>query len=161
MSKEAIIFAGEKALVLLYGGSYSEGLCSLRYKQFCDESKSTSPVDPQSLPPTSAAAKYHSLRVYYQVMVWKDFNHDLKPEDWGWYTHDGRLMLLQTNKPAARSEMLDVMCCSCSKDCSTKRCTYHKYDLHYMPVCGEFRGVSFINSQLPDLSNDDMNDNDI
>ena len=45
--KEDVIFTGEKALVLLYGGSYGEGLYSLRYKWFCDKvSKSTSPVDP-------------------------------------------------------------------------------------------------------------------
>ena len=70
VSKEDVIFAGDKALVLLYGGSYAEGLDSLKYKRFSDNlSKSTSPVDPQFLPPTSAAAKYHSLRVYYQVMV--------------------------------------------------------------------------------------------
>ena len=84
VSKEYVIFAGDKALVLLYGDSYAEGLDSLRYKRFCNKvSKSTSPVHPQSLPPTSAAAKYHSLHVYYQVMVFKDFSHDLKPEDWG------------------------------------------------------------------------------
>ena len=161
MSKEDVIFAGDKALVLLYGDGYAEGLDSLRYKRFCDKvSKSTSPVDPQSLPPTSAAAKYHSLRVYYQVMVWKDFNHDLKPEDWGWYVHDGRLLPLQTDKPAAPSEILDVICCSCTKDCSTKKCTCCKYGLHYTPVCDEFRGVSCTNSLLHDLSNDDMNDND-
>ena len=134
----------------------------LRYKWFCDKvSKSTSPVDPQSLPPTFAATKYHSLRVYYQVLVWKDFNHALKPEDWGWYAHDGRLMPSQTDKPVAPSEILDVICCSCTKDCSTKMCTYRKYGLHYMPMCGEFHGVSCTNSQLPDLSNDDMNNNDI
>ena len=64
MSKEDVIFAGDKALVLLYGDCYAEGLDSLRYKRFCDKvSKSISPVDPQSLPPTSAAAEYHSLRV--------------------------------------------------------------------------------------------------
>ena len=150
MSKEDVIFVGEEALVLHYGGSYAEGLYSLRYKRFCDKvPKSISPVDPadpQSLPPTSAAAKYHSLRVYYQVMVWKDCNHDLKPEDWEWYTHDGKLMPLQTDKPAAPSEILDVICCSCTKDCSTKRCPCRKYDLHYMIVCGEFHGVSYTDS---------------
>ena len=51
-------------------GSCAEGLDSLRYKRFCDKvPKSTSPVDPQSLPLTSAAAKYHSLLVHYKVMV--------------------------------------------------------------------------------------------
>ena len=162
VSKEDVIFVGDTALVLLYGGSCAEGLDSLRYKRFCDKvPKSTSPVDPQSLPLTSAAAKYHSLRVHYKVMVWKEFNHDLKPEDWGWYADDGRLMPLQTDQPAAQVDILNVICCSCAKYCSTNRCTCHKYGMHCTPVCGECRGVSSTNSQLPDLSNDDMNDNNI
>ena len=28
-------------------------------------------VSPESLPPTSAAASFHSLRVYHQVQVWR------------------------------------------------------------------------------------------
>ena len=89
VSKEDVISVGDTALVLLYGGSCAEGLGSLRYKWFCDKlPKSTSP----SLPLTSTAAKYHSLLVHYKVMVWKEFNHDLKPKDWGWYADDGRLM---------------------------------------------------------------------
>ena len=67
-------------------------------------------------------------------------------------------MPLQTDQPAAPSEILDVICCSCTKDCSTNS---HKYGLHCTPVCGECRGVSCTHSQLTDLSNDDMNDNDI
>ena len=39
--------------------------------------------------------------------------------------------------------------------------TCRKYGMHCTPVCGKCRGVSCINSQLPDLSNDDMNDNNI
>ena len=55
VSTEDVIFVGDTALVLLYGGSCAEGLDSLRYKLFCDKvPKSTSPVDPQSLPLTSA-----------------------------------------------------------------------------------------------------------
>ena len=62
---ETIVTAGEKAIVSLYGGSKTDGLDSLHYKRFCDKvSKSTTPVEPQSLPPTLAAVKYHSLRVY-------------------------------------------------------------------------------------------------
>ena len=68
-NKEAIIEAGENALVSLYGGDQGEKLNTLRYKMFCEKvSKSTSHVEPQSIPPTSAAAKHHSLRVYYQIM---------------------------------------------------------------------------------------------
>ena len=84
MSKEDVIFVGDTALVLLYGGSCAEGFDSLRYKRFCDKvPKNTSPVDPQSLPLTFTAAKYHNLLVHYEVMVWKEFNHDLKPQGLG------------------------------------------------------------------------------
>ena len=94
-------------------------------------------------------------------MVWKEFNHGLKPEDWGWYADDGRLMPLRIDQPAAPSETLNVICCSCTKYCSTNSYTCRKYGMHCTPVCGECRGVSCTNSQLPDLSNDDMNDNNI
>ena len=41
-------------------------------------------IQPQILPPTSAAAKFHSLRVYYQVQQWKGIGDGLLPENWGW-----------------------------------------------------------------------------
>jgi len=37
----------------------------------------------QSLPPTSAAAKYHSLGVYFQVQEWKESAVELYPKNWG------------------------------------------------------------------------------
>ena len=46
VSKEDIIFVGDTALVLLYGGSCTEGLDSLRYKRFCDKVPKSTPVDP-------------------------------------------------------------------------------------------------------------------
>ena len=79
--------------------------------------------------------------------MWKEFNHGLKPEDWGWYADNGRFMPLKINQPAAPSEILNVTC--------------FKYGMHCTPVCGECCGVSCTNSQLPDLSNDDMNDDNI
>ncbi len=77
---EDITAAGEKALVSLYVGTKEEGLDSLRCKRFCDKiSKSTSSVEPKTLPPTSAATKFHSLCVYYQVMEWKGTCVNMKP----------------------------------------------------------------------------------
>ena len=153
-AKEAIIAAGEKALVSMYGGAEDEGLDSLRYRRFCEKvSKGTAAVEPQSLPPTSGSSKYHSLRVYYQVMEWKDACINMRPEDFGWNVVDGRYLPIQTDQPAAPSELLDVICCSCKKDCTTRRCTCRKYGLPCTNVCGECRGVSCTNSQLPDLSN--------
>jgi len=42
----------------------------------------TQAVQAKSLPPTSAAAKFHILRTYIQVQNWKG-NTSLSPEDWG------------------------------------------------------------------------------
>ena len=83
-AKEAIIAAGEKALVSMYGGAEVEGLNSLRYQRFCDKvSKGTAAMEPQSLPPTFASSMYHILRVYYQVMEWKHACINIRPEDFG------------------------------------------------------------------------------
>ena len=90
-AKEDIIVAGERALVSLYGGATEEGLDVLRYRRFCDKiSKGTSYVEPRTLPPTSAAAMYHSLRVYYRVMYWKGKCDSMKPDEWGWHIVDGK-----------------------------------------------------------------------
>ncbi|KAG1667944.1 Ribosome biogenesis protein WDR12 [Nymphon striatum] len=71
-STDDAIEAGEKALACLYNGNPGESLNVVRHKRFCQKvASNTSHVQPQSLPPTSAAAKHHSLRVYYQVQQWK------------------------------------------------------------------------------------------
>ena len=138
----------------MYGGAEVEGLNSLRYRRFCDKvSKGTAAEEPQSLPPTFASSMYHSLRVYYQVMEWKDACINMRPEDYGWNIVDGRYLPIQTDQPAAPSELLDVIYCSCKKDCTTRRCTCRKYSLPCTNVCRECRGGSCTNSQLPDLSN--------
>ena len=70
-------------LVSLYNGKQGEQLDSLRYKRFCEKvATNVSHVHPQTLPPTSAAAKYHSLHVYFQVQEWK--GSDLNLLEWGW-----------------------------------------------------------------------------
>ena len=61
-----VVDAGEKALVIIYNGKSTDTLDSLRYQRF-DLREGGS----QALPPTSGAAKYHSLRVYLQVQEWK------------------------------------------------------------------------------------------
>ena len=91
-SKE-ISTAGEQALVILYNGTPGESLDSLRYKCFYEKvSMNTSCIHPQTLPPTSAAAKYHSLRVYFQILEWKGSGDKIRPLDWGWKKSDGKLM---------------------------------------------------------------------
>ena len=63
-----VVTAGEKALVSLFGGKPGLGLNALRYQRYFEKLASkTSHIEPQNLPPTAAAARFHSLRVYLQV----------------------------------------------------------------------------------------------
>ena len=88
-AKDDILLAGERALVSLSGAAKEEGLDVLAYMRFCLKiSKVTSHVEPRTLPPTSAAALYHSLRVFYHGMTWKGKRYSMKPEEWGWHIVD-------------------------------------------------------------------------
>ena len=83
-AKYDILVAGERALVSLSGAAKEEGLDVLAYRRFCYKmSKGTSHVESRTLPPTSAAELYHSLRVFYHVMYWKGKCYSMKPEEWG------------------------------------------------------------------------------
>ena len=156
-AKEDIIMAGERTLVSLYGGATEEGLDVLRYRRFCDTiSKGTLHVEPRTLPPTSAAAMYHSLRVYYHVIYGKGKGDSMKPEEWGRHIVDGKCLPMQTDKPAAPQELLDIISCSCKLLCNTKRCTCRQHGLQCNDVCTECRGTSCINSELPDAPDDCM-----
>ena len=70
-------------------------------------------VEPQSLPPTIASARYHSLRVYYQVQLWK--GNELKPEEWGWKLVDGQLRPKLSDLPPAPDDLLKTIRCNCIK----------------------------------------------
>ena len=91
-------------------------LVVLAYRRFCYKmSKGTSHVEPRTLPPSSEAALYRSLRVFYHVMYWKGKCDSMKPEEWGWHIVDVKCLPIQTDKPAAPAELLDITSCSCKK----------------------------------------------
>ena len=90
-----VIKAGERALLSLYNGHKNETLDELRLCKFHEKTTcSTVLVEPRTLPPTSAAAKYHSLRVYLQVQVWLGKGGDMSAEKWGWKITNGKMLPL-------------------------------------------------------------------
>ena len=67
-SKGEIVKGGEQVIVCLYNWKPEEGLNGLQFRRYREKVfTGTSQIQPQSLPPTSAAASYHSMRVYHQV----------------------------------------------------------------------------------------------
>lgn len=157
-TKKKIHLAGEAALVCLYGGQPNEGLDKLRHRKFCDKvSTSIAPVQVHTLPPTSAAAKYHSARVYYQVQEWMG-HRTLDPEQWGWTLEGGLLHPTTTDLPAAPESLLKVVRCNCTTDCNSRRCTCRKMGLECSVACGECRGTSCSNSSA--VEDDEVDDID-
>ena len=131
----------------MYNGKPGELLDSLRYKRFCEKvATNTSHVQPQSLPPTSAAGKYHSLRVYFQIKQLKDSENDLLPIEWGWRESEGGLLQVHTDLPPAPDELLRVIRCNCQADCSSLRCTCMKHTVECSPACGNCKGSACTNS---------------
>ena len=140
VTTEEIAIAGERALVSLYSGSKKgDTLDQLRLQKFCQKvGSSSSYVHPQTLPPTSAAARYFSFRIYHQVQAWRGF--DLPPTEWGWKFSGSNLIPIMTDKDVAPKALLEVIRCSCKTGCSTMRCSCRRAGLDCFPGCGECRG---------------------
>ena len=148
-SRDDILSAGETALCTLYGAQAGEGLDALRYRRFYEKvSKSSTTVQLRSLPPTSAAASYHSARVYLQVQQWMGKGDGMDPEEWGWLRVRNRLEPIMTDLPPAPEALLKVVRCTCKHDCDTRRCSCKKHGLDCSVACGECKGISCTNSPM-------------
>jgi 5'-3' exonuclease len=154
-SKDAILDAGEKALLAIY--KTNDSLDAFRYNRFCQKvATSTKAIDCKTLPPTARAFQFHILRVYLQVQTWK--GESLDPEQWGWKLKNGKLMPIQTDLPAAPEALLQVIRCTCKSGCTTRRCMCQKHGTECSNACKECRGLSCENCQQPEL--EDQQDQD-
>lgn len=155
-SLDDVVAAGEEALVSLYGGKPGEKLDTLRHQRYCEKlATKSSQIQPQNLPPTSAAAKYHSQRVYLQVKQWKGEDEEISVEDWGWKLSDDQVHPVMTDLPAAPESLLRMIRCNCSLDCASKRCSCRKHGLECSPACGQCRGTACTNSTNQDFDDSD------
>jgi hypothetical protein len=158
-TEDSIVDAGEEVLKIIYGGKVSESLGNLRYAKFAKKvAVSKSVINPASLPPTSHSAKFHLLRVYFQVQSWLG-NSSLNPVDWRWQIRDGTLVPVMSHCKIAPDSLFDVVKCSCKSECSTLQCSCRKHGLECTPACSECKGTSCTNCQKHDA--DSESDSDI
>jgi len=112
-------------MVNLFGGKSKDTLSSLRHINFTKKVASAKAfVTPERLPTTFSATTFHSLRVYYQIMVWMGMANDMNmnPTDWGWKEESRQLIAVMTEKNAAPDEILKVIHCNCLAECKSYRC---------------------------------------
>ena len=85
----------------MYNGKKSDTLDGLQYKKYCDKvATNLTKEDPKVLPPTSAAAKFHSRRVFLQTN-----QCDLLAEEWGCVRKDTGLHPVLIDMPPAPAEL--------------------------------------------------------
>ena len=102
-----------------------------------------------ALPPTSAAAREHCLRVYFQVQQW--LGEDLPPTEWGWKLTNGQLFPVLTHHPPAPEKLLNLISCNCKQNCE-RLCGCKKAGLFCTALCSHCRGNGCTNSEEPILS---------
>lgn len=157
--QDDIIKAGEDALVCLYNGSKTDDLDSLRYKRYCEKvKKGSKALEAKSLPPTSAAARYHSLRVFLQISEWKGDDSVLKPTEWGWRESAQQLLPQTTDLPPALPKLLEMFHCDCKTGCSSLRCTCRKHGLECTFACGHCEGLTCSNSETKEIDDGDSDE---
>ena len=66
--------------------------------------------------PTAPATRFHSLRVYFQIMVWMGMADDMNPTEWGRKQENNQFIPIMTEKIAAPDELLKIIHCNCSGD---------------------------------------------
>ena len=112
----------------------------------------------QTLLPTSAAARYHNIRVYLQVQQWLA-GCNMKETDWGWMTKDENVVTVMTFLPPAPDELFLVIRCNCT----TTMMMMTDSQMHLsqaQSACRQCQGIGCSNSTAADISDEDDDDDD-
>ena len=130
LSESDVKWAGEEFLLALYGAPKTTPSLN-EYIYYCFmKAVVKCPIHTQfqlsSLPPTSAAAKEHSLCVYHRVQHW--LGCDLLPSDWGWNLVHGELHPVLTHKSPTPDYLLNLISCKCKAGCE-RGCGCRKADI--------------------------------
>ena len=142
-----IVTAGEKALVSLFGGKPGVGLNALRHQRYFEKLLRKTPhIEPQNLPSTAVAVRFHSLRIYLQVKQWQEEAASMSMEDWGWKVSNYQVLPVATDLPPTSESLLQIIRCNCSFDCSSMRCICRKNGMQCSLACGQCKGDSCANS---------------
>lgn len=158
-SPEKITEIGIEAMALLFGRKTSETLATLRERLLASKIlKASSFVTSDRLPPTESATKYHSLRVYFQIMTWLGMADDMNAVNWGWKLVGGRFLPITMDSEPAPKNLLQIVHCECKTGCNTMRCTCRKYGSPCHSGCGPCQVEYCANVTQPENEEDDDGD---
>ena len=162
-SHHVIESSGKNAMLAIYNGRKTEDLSNLRCSVLCRKAISSKTyVTPERLPPTESATKYHSMRVYFQIMVWMGKAGDMDATNWDWTFQQNKYIPIMMNNCPAPDTLLKVIHCNCSTGCASLRCKCRKSGLDCTTACGPCQDGCCENMHsriLLDDDDDDINGN--
>ena len=123
-NKANIIDAGEQLMLSITGAIKKEK--TMDEKRLADYYKKLGgkpAVKPESLGPTSDASAKHSERIYHILRSW--CRNDLPPEKWRWKMSNGMRLPVQMTKPPTPHELLKIIRCICTIECTTRCAVSH------------------------------------
>ena len=123
----------------------------LYMKQVTRKSLTSGGLKLESLPPTSAAAKYHSFKTYYAIQQWLG-NDEVISTEWGCHFRNGMLHPIAIDQPVATEKVLLIVSCGCKTSCG-KRCGCRKVGLFCTPMCSTCYRHTCSNICLDDIDN--------
>ncbi|KAJ8898485.1 hypothetical protein PR048_003845 [Dryococelus australis] len=146
ISQDEVAAAGEAFMVCLYGGNKHDSLNRTHLKLYlriigCQFANQL--CDPSVLPPTTAAAKEHSLRVYLQMQLWRGV--PLSPSEWGCKIVNGEHTPVLTLQVAATEIIMKQIICNCISDCE-RSCSCQRAGPKYSPMFGHCEGNGCANA---------------
>ena len=128
------VFAKLERFVCQLYGKASRDVNDLRYKLFC-----TKGFESQQLPPTRDGLPKHICRANYQAAIWKrslESHHEIpSPAENGWKIVNEQLKIDWNDLPSALDALLELLSCSCNKECANNRCSCFNIGLPCTDVC--------------------------
>ena len=98
-------------------------------------------IDPSKLPPTESTAIEHTLRVYFQCLVWKTLQQfPSDPAAWGWNLDQGVYTPVMGSSTCAPDDLLQFIRCKCKSGCTSNLCSCKKHGLKCVFACKNCRG---------------------
>ena len=124
----------EQFVCSLYNDS---GRCinEARHSLFCKSQH----LQSHQLPPTKDALEHHLKRANFQTYIWRNaFQTNIlhqNPDRQGWKVVEDQLEIVWTNLPPAPQAIMELVSCSCSKTCETRRCSCVRSALPCTDAC--------------------------
>lgn len=144
-SHDTLASAGKQIISKIYSAeSITEDMAELRFNLY-KKTHMNPGFKLESLPPTSSAAKCHSLRAFLQVQQW--FGRDLNPTEYGWKCGTRGLRPILTEDKLIPDNLIKTISCSCKTGCTRKSCSCRKHGLLCTNMCSGCNGLNCSNCE--------------